>query len=169
MMAKGRANDKVNAVDRKMKLQPTITVASLRSKVKPNNHKMIRPLVVAFRFVRKAFIVLTLPFLNSPLCAQREPQKMSDHMLERAQAGHLPDELKVARAFRFGFGVDRDLSAAASWFYKAANQDDPTAQHELGLLYLEGSGVSHDDRESFKCVHRAAVADYQTAQFNLAN
>src|SRR5260370_9878789 len=169
MMAKGRANDKMNPFDPNMKLQPTIPMEGLGRKVKPNNHKMIRPLVVAFRFVRKAFIVLTLPFLNSSLCAERGHKKMSDSMLERAQAGHLPDELTVARAFRFGFGVDRDLNAAASWFYKAANQGDPTAQHELGLLYLDGSGVPHDDREAFKWFHRAAVENYPPAQFDLAN
>jgi TPR repeat protein len=168
MMANRGMNDKMNPFDPNMKFQPGVLMARLRSNVKRKD-KMISPPVVAFRFVRKAFIVLTLPFLNSPLCAQREPQKMSDHMLERAQAGHLPDELKVARAFRFGFGVDRDLNAAARWFYKAANQGDPTAQHELGLLYLDGTGVPHDDREAFKWFQRAAVENYPPAQFDLAD
>lgn len=94
---------------------------------------------------------------------------MSDHMLERAQGGYVRDELKVARAFRFDFGVDRDLNTTARWFYKAANQGDPTAQHELGLLYLDGSGVAQDDREAFKWFQRAAVENYPPAQFDLAN
>jgi TPR repeat protein len=43
-----------------------------------------------------------------------------------------------------GLGVERDPSAAALWFTRAADKGQPTAQFFLGTLYLDGRGVEQD-------------------------
>jgi Sel1 repeat-containing protein len=62
-----------------------------------------------------------------------------EHWRKRAEAGYLPEQMKLAHAFQFGIGVPRNASEAAYWALKAANQGDPGAQTDLGFAYLNGS------------------------------
>ena len=95
--------------------------------------------------------------------------QFSNHLLDRALAGHVQDQLEVARAFQLGLRVERDASEAARWYRKAADQGNLTAQHQLGLPYQLGSGVQRDDREAFKWYQRAALENYPPAPFDLGD
>jgi len=50
----------------------------------------------------------------------------------RAEAGHAPEQIKLARALRSGIGIKQDPIEAVHWFLKAADQGDPEAQTDLG-------------------------------------
>ncbi len=43
----------------------------------------------------------------------------------------------------------QNFSEAVQWYRKAAIQNNPTAQFQLGLLYAEGIGVEKDEVEAF--------------------
>src|SRR5215470_3693209 len=107
------------------------------------------------RSARSVSIAAVLWFCTTPAFGQ--DIQFSNHLLDRAQAGHIEDQLKIARAFQLGLGVERDATEAASWFQKAADQGNPEAQDQLGLLYLLGSGVQRDDGEALKWFQRAAL------------
>ena len=50
----------------------------------------------------------------------------------------------IGKKFRDGIGIPRDYLRAAKWFRKSADQGDPEAQFDLGLMYEEGAGVEKD-------------------------
>jgi len=56
---------------------------------------------------------------------------------------------------------------AAQWYRLAAQQGHPEAQFNLGALYLNGQGVSHDDRESAHWFKLAAEQGQAEAEYNL--
>lgn len=119
---------------------------------------------------RFAIVSVALCVACAPTFSQDKPhdKTLTNQLLERAQLGHLQEQLEVARAFQQGLGVDRDLAEAARWFHKAADQGSPEAQCQLGFLYGTGSGVQRDDREALKWFQRAALEDYAPAEFDLS-
>ena len=48
-----------------------------------------------------------------------------------------------------------------------ANTGDPEAQSDLGLLYLEGQGITQDDPEAVRWFRLAAEQGHAVAQSNL--
>ncbi len=75
----------------------------------------------------------------------------------------------VGNAFASGTGVPRDLTEAAKWYRKAADQGYSPAQNNLGWLYVEGGpGFAADPSEALNWLHKAADQEYAVAQSNLA-
>ena len=67
-------------------------------------------------------------------------------------------------------GVQQDKSAklAASWLSKAATAGHVAAQYHLGLLWLEGKGVTRqDETEASKWLSKAAAENHPEALFNM--
>ena len=54
-----------------------------------------------------------------------------------------------------GQGVPQDYAAAVSWYRKAAEQGNASAQYNLGVMYDNGQGVPQD--------YAAAVSWYRKA------
>jgi hypothetical protein len=46
--------------------------------------------------------------------------------------------------FENGNGIDKDLSRAAYWYKKAAEQGQERAFNQLGRMYMNGQGVVQD-------------------------
>jgi hypothetical protein len=70
--------------------------------------------------------------------------------------------------FKTGEGVEQNLAAAAFWWRKAANQDHPQAQYNLGLCYARGVGMAYDAKEAFYWFKRAAELGLPEAQNGVA-
>ncbi|MBR3086925.1 MAG: sel1 repeat family protein [Kiritimatiellae bacterium] len=51
------------------------------------------------------------------------------------------------------------MSEAIRWFEKAAEQNDPDALFNLGLLYYSGKGVRRDWAKARELLERAVEAD----------
>ena len=66
-----------------------------------------------------------------------------------------------------GRGVKQDDVEAAKWFHLAADQDEPRAQFNLGVMHAEGQGVPQDYVEAIKWYRLAAEQGEARAQFNL--
>lgn len=57
----------------------------------------------------------------------------------------------------------------AVWLYdKAANQNHPAAQLNLGYMYLMGRGVNQSPEKAFELVTKSASQAYYKAQYLLA-
>ena len=61
----------------------------------------------------------------------------------------------------------QEFGEAAKWFREAAEQGDPAAQFNLGVLYETGQGVTQNYAEAVKWYHAAAEQGEPQAQFNL--
>ena len=64
--------------------------------------------------------------------------------------------------------VKLDPTATASDFVDAAHRDDPVAERDLGLCYLDGRGVDHDEKAAFAWIYAAARHDDPAAERYLA-
>src|SRR5271163_3427097 len=74
----------------------------------------------------------------------------------KAAQGFVQQELELAAAYFAGRGAPKDLSQAAYWYRKAADQGNPAAQLYLGYMYSAGLGVSRDVPEAIRWYRRAA-------------
>ena len=68
-----------------------------------------------------------------------------------------------------GYGVDKNLVEAASWYLKAAEAGLASAQYNLGIFYQYGQGVRKSAAEAFGWHSRAARQGHASAQNNLAS
>jgi uncharacterized protein len=60
-----------------------------------------------------------------------------------------------------------DFVGAAKEWRPLAEEGDPEAQYNMGLLYLDGKGVPESPAEAANWFRRAAEQDYEKAQHNL--
>ena len=63
--------------------------------------------------------------------------------------------------------MPQEYGQAAKWFREAAEQGDPAAQFNLGVLYETGQGVPQNYADAVKWYHAAAEQGEPQAQFNL--
>jgi hypothetical protein len=59
----------------------------------------------------------------------------------RAEAGDVPAQLALAKAYHLGDGVAKDEAEAVRWWEKAAEHGDAAGQINLGIAYQFGTGV----------------------------
>src|SRR5262245_3026661 len=103
-------------------------------------------------------IVLTLLFLllNGACDQQPSQQTKADRRLvgglrAKAQRGDAKAQFGFGVAFANGdFGLAKDDVESVKWYRKAAEQDYAPAQHNLGLCYRDGRGVTKDEQEAVK-------------------
>ena len=101
----------------------------------------------------------------------------------KAEKGNAQSQRELGRIYEAGLhGVTRDMTEAVKWFRKAAEQNDPEAQYNLGFCYADnvavslinfvvpntsGKGVVKDKVETVKWFRKAAEQNYAKAQFIL--
>jgi TPR repeat protein len=61
----------------------------------------------------------------------------------------------------------KNYAEAIKWYKKAAEQDNATAQNNIGQLYKDGLGVSQDYAEAMKWLLKAAAQGEDRAQFSM--
>lgn len=85
-----------------------------------------------------------------------------------AQRGDANRQCQLAEAYWGGEGVTADLTKAAEWARKAAEQGHARAQHMLSVFYLTGWGdVPQDLSESVRWSGKAARQGHAGAQTDL--
>ena len=68
---------------------------------------------------------------------------------------------------RGGKGVTKDLTKAAEWYQKAAEQGLGSAQYQLGRCYEGGHGVTKDLTKAAEWYRKAAEQGLGLAQYQL--
>jgi hypothetical protein len=76
-----------------------------------------------------------------------------------ADAGQAEAQFDLGVMYAQGFGVQRDLSVAATWYRKAADQGNAEAQFALGQMYAHGWGVPRDTADAIRWFEMANSVD----------
>ena len=95
-------------------------------------------------------------------------RKLLADIRTKAEKGDAQSQFELGNAFYIGsLGVAKDQVEAAKWYRRAAEQDLPEAQHNLGVSYADGQGVAKDEAEAVKWFRKAAEQNLPEAQFNV--
>ncbi len=89
--------------------------------------------------------------------------------LERsAKEGDAQSQFELATQYDFGSdGVRKDPDKAVTWYRKAAEQNHPSALHNLGTMYRDGIGVPVDVETAAYLLGRAAEQGHPAAMHSL--
>lgn len=128
------------------------------------------------RFLRACLVVSVFPcLLFSDYAAGLRSYESGDFVKAIAEWGPLADsgdaqsQSAIAYLYWTGKGYKQDLSVAALWYRKAADQGVSVAQCNLGRLYLSGSGnLPRDYNEASAWFQKAANQGYKPCQNYLA-
>jgi TPR repeat protein len=82
---------------------------------------------------------------------------------EQAEKGDVGAQAKLARSF----WDEGNYDEAKKWYLKAAEQNDASAQHGLGVMYVFGQGVEQNYTEAIKWFGLAAAQGDAESQFSL--
>ncbi|MDB6121862.1 MAG: sel1 repeat family protein [Pedosphaera sp.] len=82
---------------------------------------------------------------------------------DKAEQGDLESQFALARK-NINEG---NFEEAVKWYRKAADQNDPEAQNDLGALHVFGQGVPQDFAEATRLFRLAADQGYAQAQYSL--
>ena len=92
----------------------------------------------------------------------------SSDLLEKAKAGDIDSQLKLANNYQFGVDGPKDMSRAIEWLRKAGSLGSSEALYRLGMLAYNGDVVGEAVREdvttSWACFEAAAVLGNEEAR-----
>ncbi len=87
---------------------------------------------------------------------------------ERADAGNAEAQFTLALQFDVGpRGLLQDYQLATFWYRKSADQGYPRAQHDLGVRYVTGLGITPDDAQAVVWFRKSADQGNAEAQYEL--
>jgi len=111
-------------------------------------------------------VVLCLVFAQPQAQTQLGAQEFS-RLHTEAQSGNRDAQLKLARAYERGNGVQKDDQEALKWYRSAAKNGNPEAQENLGVIYLAGEIVKQDKQEAFTWFQKSARQGNANAMYDL--
>ncbi|GIZ26437.1 hypothetical protein TUM12151_11240 [Morganella morganii] len=109
-----------------------------------------------------AGLLFALLFAAAPLQAKQAAIQQTE---ARALSGNITAQITLADTFR----AKQDIVQAKYWYRKAAEQNNPYAQNELGKLILLSDQSVTSLQEAKVWFEKAAVQKYAPGQVNLAN
>lgn len=83
-----------------------------------------------------------------------------------ARKGHAKGQTILGLLYRYGVGLEKDVSSAVYWFEKAAEQGEANAENELGHLFL-GKDGPRDIKRAEHWLSKAAEHGVRDAQLHL--
>ena len=86
----------------------------------------------------------------------------------QANAGNPEAQFLMGNSFEKGQGNEIDLAQAVFWYEKAAANNNPAAQHRLGLMYATGTGVTQDFNKTAELFEASAMQNYSPGQMDYA-
>ncbi|MDR1073510.1 MAG: tetratricopeptide repeat protein [Treponema sp.] len=85
----------------------------------------------------------------------------------RAERGEARAQYQLGVHYHNGTGgVRKDMARAVSWYTRAAEGGYDSAQYNLALCYLDGTGVAKDQKKAFAWFLKAAEQGHAQAQYN---
>lgn len=89
--------------------------------------------------------------------------------LPLAERGDVRAQHAVGDLYEDGYGVERDLRTAATWYARAAEQGHAESMYRLSVGYAWGlGGLERDDALAVKWLRRSADGGFKKAQKILA-
>lgn len=112
-------------------------------------------------------LFICLPWFQ-PTLAQDTAALPLGPLVGQAESGDSVAQFELGLRYLSGTGLVQDEFQAASWFRKAAEQDNMNAQYNLGVMHLNGVGMIADLQEAVRWFRRAAENGDPPSQFTLA-
>ena len=75
---------------------------------------------------------------------------------EKAAETFAPSAFTLGRIYDVGNMVPQDLEKAAKYYLKAANLGHPQAMFNVGVMYLNGEGVTKNPQQGINWLQKAA-------------
>jgi TPR repeat protein len=135
--------------------------------------------IIALKY-RMLLLTLSLILASAPLAtaALQSQQDLEERVLaltmqdmtvlhQKAVSGDATAQYMLGRAFHLGWAFAKDLSKAADWYLKAAQQGFAPAQLMMFEMYSEGVGVQKDPAAALKWLQKAVERGFAPAQFTL--
>ena len=89
--------------------------------------------------------------------------------LTQAEQGDAASQFAIGKLYQNGSSeAKQDFKEAEKWYRRAAEQGEPRAQNNLGMMYNTGMGVTKDEKEAAKWYLKSAEQNHATAEFNIA-
>ncbi|MES2682856.1 MAG: tetratricopeptide repeat protein [Pseudomonadota bacterium] len=101
------------------------------------------------------------------LFAARRFVEAAEKLLPAAEAGYPQAQYQVGWMHYLGFGLQRDLEAAVSWFARAAEQGNVDGMNALGTALREGKGTGQDHGQALHWYRAAAEQGHPDGEVNL--
>jgi TPR repeat protein len=127
------------------------------------------------RIGRRTILVLVAGAVLGRLAPASDPPKKANEVAdfletyrEGAQAGNAEDQYNLGASYRWGVGLEKNLTLAAQWIRKAAEQGYPHAERTLGEMFEKGEGLAASREEAKRWYRRAAKHGDPAAQNDLA-
>jgi len=112
---------------------------------------------------RITIVVLVAGVVVIPLAAASNPPKQVNEVADYletyragAQAGVPEDEYNLGASYRWGVGIEQNMTLAVQWIRKAADQGYPLAERMIGEMCEKGEGVPLSREEAMKWYRLAA-------------
>ncbi len=103
--------------------------------------------------------------INRVEAGDKEAQK---HLIPLAESGNTKAQRLLGYFYKTGEGIVRkDIKKALFWYEKSANQGDPSAQTELGVIYFSGRIVRQNYKTAKQWFDKAAAQDFPYSQLFL--
>jgi len=93
---------------------------------------------------------------------EEDPQKGKLFLEQAAESGNVDAQNNLGMLY-----LEKNYSAAAYWFDRAARQDFPYAQYNLAVMYLDGLGVKQNKESAIFWMQKAANQGYLIAMKTL--
>lgn len=84
-----------------------------------------------------------------------------------SKEGNVIAQFELARLYRLGLGVKRNIDEAIKWYLIAAENNYLEAQYQLGELYWIGLAVNRDLQQAITWYKKAAEQGHAGAKFRL--
>ncbi len=88
-----------------------------------------------------------------------------DEFRALALNGDAASQYRLGVMYAKGQGVPRDDKQAASWYLKAAFQDETRAQYAIAEMFRQGQGVPQNDKQAATWYLEAAEHGFPKAQY----
>lgn len=123
------------------------------------------PLKLLLLFISGLF-VWTPGFVSDFMKAANDPENPSYHLNSNQTISEttIQKMVKYANRLREGINQEKDSYQAAQIYLKAANYGNAEAQYWIGVMYLDGIGITDDSDEAFHWISRSADQDYPAAK-----
>ncbi len=112
-------------------------------------------------------LMLATLILVNTAAAQSLNSTELQQIIEKANNGDFLAQADLANRYHVGEGIAQDMSKAAFWYKKLANNEVAEAQLALGLMYIKGDGVEPDNSQALHWLQRAAEQRLPAAQYLL--
>ena len=125
---------------------------------RPKRVRKIKIIFAVFIFIFAVFILGAI-FVWIDVQVARNNRSVFDEQKELAEKGDADAACFLGLQYLCGStndGVAKDYAEAFKWFSKAADQNHPEGEYELGSCYYYGQGVKEDDGEAVKWYRKSA-------------